>query len=109
MRPIDIVDVRGHLELAIRPSEVVTGSLRLLRTQGRTMHVVAVGLVGRAKANDSLDLDERGLVSACLGLCNGLPDGTHILVAILNPQHLPAVSLEAFTHILSEGQLRVSI
>merc|ERR1719188_2141807 len=88
---------------------VVTGSLRLLRTQGRTVHVVAVGLVGRAKADNGLDLDKRMLVSAGLGLCDGLPDGAHIPVAILNSQHLPAVSLVAFAHILGEGQLRVSI
>merc|ERR1719188_1085296 len=80
----DVVHAGGHLELAILPSELVACGLGLLRTQGRTMCIVAVSLVGGAEADDRLHLDQRGLVGASLRLRNRLPNRVHVRVPILH-------------------------
>mmetsp|Transcript_43038 Transcript_43038/g.93615 ORF Transcript_43038/g.93615 Transcript_43038/m.93615 type:complete len:589 (-) Transcript_43038:33-1799(-) len=98
-----------HLELAVLPAELVTGGLRLLLAQGRAVGIVAVRLVRGAEANHGLDLDQRRLVRARLRVRNGLPDGIHVLVAVRDGNHLPAVRLVALAHILGEGELGVAI
>merc|ERR1719414_1498562 len=70
---------------------------------------MAVCLVGRAETDDGLDLDERWLVGARLGLGNRLPDGSDVGVAVLDRQHLPAVGLVALAHVLREGELGVAV
>mmetsp|Transcript_118787 Transcript_118787/g.298772 ORF Transcript_118787/g.298772 Transcript_118787/m.298772 type:complete len:236 (+) Transcript_118787:1191-1898(+) len=105
----DVIHARGDLELAILPAELLSGRRGLLRAEGSAVGIVAVGLVGRAIADNGLHLDERGLVRARLGLCNRLADGIHVRVAILHRQHLPAVGLVALAHILREGKLRVAV
>mmetsp|Transcript_76810 Transcript_76810/g.215909 ORF Transcript_76810/g.215909 Transcript_76810/m.215909 type:complete len:575 (+) Transcript_76810:715-2439(+) len=109
MGPEHVVDTLGHLELAVLPTELVASQLRLILAEGRTVGIVAVGLVRRAVADDGLDLDQRRLVLASLGLLDRLPDGVHIRVAVSHGEHLPAVGLVALAHILGEGQVRVAI
>jgi len=71
--------------------------------------LVAVGLVGRAVADDRLDPDERGLVRARLGRRDRDPDDVHVLVAVLHSEPLPAVGLVALGHILREGELGTAV
>eukprot|EP00972_Heterocapsa_arctica_P054463 8025327-Heterocapsa_arctica.AAC.1 len=54
-------------------------------------------------------LDQRRLVRARLRVLNGLPDGIHVRVAVLDGDHLPAVRLIAHAHILGEGELGVAV
>mmetsp|Transcript_22929 Transcript_22929/g.40811 ORF Transcript_22929/g.40811 Transcript_22929/m.40811 type:complete len:342 (+) Transcript_22929:619-1644(+) len=56
-----------HLEGAVLPLEVLTRRGRLIGTQGRAVHVVAVRLVGGAVTNEGGDLDEGRLVGDGLG------------------------------------------
>ena len=51
--------------------------------------VLAVGVVGRAVADDRLDPDERELVRARLGRPDYLLDCVHALVAVLHREPLP--------------------
>ena len=69
------------------------------------MRVVAVGLVRGAVADDGPDLDQSWLVGAAPGLCDGLAEGGHVGVAVLDRQHLPAVGLVTLAHVLGEGEL----
>mmetsp|Transcript_21711 Transcript_21711/g.51621 ORF Transcript_21711/g.51621 Transcript_21711/m.51621 type:complete len:526 (+) Transcript_21711:683-2260(+) len=104
-----VVDGVRHLELSVVPAQLLACGLGLIGTQRGAMGIVAVRLVGGPEADGRLHLDERGLVRAGLGLLDGLPDGTHVRVALLHLQHLPAVSLEALPHILSEGEVRMPV
>mmetsp|Transcript_70975 Transcript_70975/g.161223 ORF Transcript_70975/g.161223 Transcript_70975/m.161223 type:complete len:327 (+) Transcript_70975:448-1428(+) len=105
----DVIDAVRHFELAVLPAQLLARGGGLLCAQGRTVSIMAVSLVGRAKADDSLHLDERGLVSAGLGLCNRLPDCIDVRVAVLDREDLPAVRLVALANVLSEGKLGVAV
>mmetsp|Transcript_109673 Transcript_109673/g.153629 ORF Transcript_109673/g.153629 Transcript_109673/m.153629 type:complete len:611 (-) Transcript_109673:523-2355(-) len=103
------IDVLWDLELAVVPAQLLAGRFGLVCAEGSSVRIVAVGLVGRSEANGGLHLDESGLVSAGLGLGNGLADGAHVLVAVVHDKHLPAVGLEALADILREGKIGVPI
>ena len=58
--------MRAHLELAVGPLEGLTGGGGLGGAQGRAVHIVGVGLVGGAVANQGGHLDQGGLVGHIL-------------------------------------------
>mmetsp|Transcript_20420 Transcript_20420/g.56595 ORF Transcript_20420/g.56595 Transcript_20420/m.56595 type:complete len:406 (+) Transcript_20420:968-2185(+) len=104
-----LVDDVGHLEGGVLPLQVVAGGGCLISAQGGTMDVVAVSLVGGAIADQGGDLDKRGLVSDCLGIGDGLADAINVKVAVLDVLYVPAQGLVAGAHILSEGDISVSV
>mmetsp|Transcript_20755 Transcript_20755/g.52312 ORF Transcript_20755/g.52312 Transcript_20755/m.52312 type:complete len:551 (-) Transcript_20755:7-1659(-) len=103
------VHLIGHLKGAVLPLEVLAGGGGLISTQGGAVHVVAVGLVGGAVANEGGHLDEGGLVGDGLGGGDGLAEAIDVQVAVLNVLHVPAERLVAGAHILREGDVGVSV
>mmetsp|Transcript_61966 Transcript_61966/g.98130 ORF Transcript_61966/g.98130 Transcript_61966/m.98130 type:complete len:523 (-) Transcript_61966:186-1754(-) len=104
-----VIHLLWHLELSVVPAQLLASGLSLICTEGCTMGIMAVSLVGRAEADGGLHLDQSWLVSASLGLLDGLADGIHIGVALRHFQDLPSIALKALADILSEGEIGVSI
>jgi len=73
------------------------------------VRVVAVGLLGRAAADDCLDPEERGLACARLGRRDRLPDRVHFLTAFLPHEPLRAVGLVALGPVLRDGELGMAL
>ena len=108
-RPTSPTASPTHLKLAIRPLEVLASGRGLGGAQGRAVHVVRVGLVGGAVADEGGHLDERGLVGDRLGLGQGRVQALQIVVAVLDVLHVPAQRLKAGGDILGEGDLGVAV
>lgn len=104
-----VVGLLGDLELAIRPLQVGASGGGLVLAQGGAVHVVGVGLVGGAIADQGGHLDERRLVGDGLGGGDGIAQAVQVVVAVLDVLHVPALSLVAGGNVLGEGDLGVAV
>ena len=105
----NIVDILGDLKLTIVPLEVLASGSSLLCTEGSSVDIMGVSLVGGSIANEGRDLDEGGLVGDRLCLSDGLADGFVVGVSVLDVDHVPSESLVPLGDVLSKGDLGVSI
>ena len=99
----------GHVEgLLPGPAEVLLGEDDLVLAQGRAVSLGGVGLVGRAKAYDSVDYDDGRLIGDGFGLFDGGAEGVEVL-DIGNTLDVPAVGLEALADVFAEGEVGVAV
>ena len=94
----------GQVEaLVFGETEEFLGGLDGVCAESLAVHLIGAGL-GAAVADDGANADEGRLGGFGFGFLNGGFDGGQI-VAIVNPQDLPAVSFESIVGVLGEAEL----
>jgi len=102
------VDVRRDFKGRVIPADGLAGGGDFLVSQGRTVAIVAIRLVGGAHADLGLAADQGGLVAFCLGLHQGGLNGG-AAVAVHVGDHLPAVGFKALRGIVGEPALDIAV
>ena len=104
-----IVGLLRHLELTIRPLQVLAGGGGLIRSEWGSVDIVGIGLVRGSVSDEGGNLDQGRLVRDSLGILNGGLDSVKVVVSIGNVLHVPSHGLVTGADILSERDLGVSV
>jgi hypothetical protein len=109
MLVVHIVNLLGNSEALLGvETEELLNALGIVGLEGVAVDTTGTGKLG-AETNSGGQLDDGGLVSNLLTLADGSLDTREVVVTILDPLGVPAVSLEALHNVLSEGTLGVTV
>ncbi|KAI6773802.1 hypothetical protein HG531_000651 [Fusarium graminearum] len=100
--------IRDDILLVGIHAEVLLYGLDTFRTKGNT---VSLGITSNLAPNtdDSVDVDECGLVSAGFGFNEGLDDTLNIVAAVLDLNHIPAASTHLGVDIFGVAEINATV
>lgn len=106
---VEVVDLLGNDEALLGvETEQLLDALGVIGLEGVTVDTASTGQLG-TETDGGGQLDDGGLVLDLLALADGSLDALEVVVAVLDPLGVPAVSLKALHDILGEGALGVTV
>jgi hypothetical protein len=106
---VEVVDGLGNNKALLGvEAEQLLNTLGIVGLEGVTVDTAGTGELG-AETNGGGQLDDGGLVSNLLTLADSSLNALEVVVTILDPLGVPAVSLETLQDVLGEGALGVTV
>lgn len=106
---VEVVDGLGNNKALLGvEAEQLLNTLGVVGLEGVTVDTAGTGELG-AETNGGGQLDDRGLVSDLLTLADSSLNALEVVVTVLDPLGVPAISLKTLQDVLGEGALGVTV